>query len=109
MLQRHPLLLAEWLAARNLLARARGHAIKVVAAAAAILGAFAIVLVTLRSQFPAAFAWLLSYRVLTVVVIGAYAALVVSRQRRREEVRYTQFWLAAAPVKQYSRTLAILV
>jgi hypothetical protein len=109
MLQRHPLLLAEWLAARNLLARARAHALKVIAAVGAALGAAAVVLVTLRSQFPAVFAWLLAYRVLMLVAVAAYALFAVGRQRRRAEVRYTQFWLAAAPVRQYSRTLAILV
>jgi hypothetical protein len=109
MLQRHPLLLAEWLAARNLLARARAHALQVIAAGGAALGASAVVLVTLRSQFPAVFAWLLAYRVLMLVAVAAYSLFAVGRQRRRAEVRYTQFWLAAAPVRQYSRTLAILV
>src|SRR6185312_968223 len=109
MLQRHPLLLAEWLAARNLLARARAHALKVIVAGGAALGAFAAVLVTLRTQFPAAFAWLLAYRVLTLVAVAAYALFAVGRQRRSAEVRYTQFWLAAAPVRQYSRTLATFV
>ena len=109
MLQRHPLLLAEWLAARNLLARARAHALKVIAAGGAALGAAAVLLVTLRSQLPAVFPWLLAYRVLMLVAVGAYALFAVGRQRRRAEVRYTQFWLAAAPVRQYSRTLAILV
>ena len=106
MLQRHPLLLAEWLAARNLLVRARAHALKVIAAGGAALGASAVVLVTLRSQFPAVFAWLLAYRVLMLVAVAAYALFAVGRQRRSAEVRYTQFWLAAAPVRQYSRTLA---
>ena len=41
-LLRHPLLLAEWLAARNLLGRARTHAVVVVAAGAAILAAAAV-------------------------------------------------------------------
>jgi hypothetical protein len=109
MLQRHPLLLAEWLALRNLLARARAHATQVLVAAVAVLGAFGILLLTLRSQLPAVFASLLAYRVLMLVAIAAYAMLAVGRHRRRAEVRYTQFWLAAAPVRQYSRALAILV
>jgi hypothetical protein len=109
MLQRHPLLLAEWLALRNLVTRVRAHATKVVAAALATLGAFAVLLLTLRSQFPSSIAALLTYRVLTMIVIGGYAFSVVGKQRRRAEVRYTQFWLAAAPVRQYSRVLAILV
>lgn len=109
MLQRHPLLLAEWLAVRNLVARARAQALPVAAVGVGIIGAFAVVVLTLRSQFPAVFAALLAYRVLTMVAVAAYAFLAVGRQRRRAEVRYTQFWLAAAPVKQYSRTLAILV
>lgn len=109
MLQRHPLLLAEWLALRNLVTRARAHATKVVAAALATLGACAVFLLTLRSQFPSAIAALLTYRVLTMLVIAAYAFFAVGNQRRRAEVRYTQFWLAAAPVRQYSRALAILV
>jgi hypothetical protein len=109
MLQRHPLLLAEWLALRNLFTRARAHATKVVAAGLATIGASAVLLLTLRSQFPPAIAALLTYRVLTMIVIGAYAFSVVGKQRRRAEVRYTQFWLAAAPVRQYSRALAILV
>ncbi|HEY7639248.1 MAG TPA: hypothetical protein VH814_05955 [Steroidobacteraceae bacterium] len=109
MLQRHPLLLAEWLAVRNLVTRARAHLLAVVAAGAGIIVASAVVLLALRSQFPAMFAALLSYRVLVLVAVAVYAVLAVSGQRRRAEVRYTQFWLAAAPVKQYSRTLAILV
>jgi hypothetical protein len=109
MLQRHPLLLAEWLAVRNLLARARAHAVAVVAGGAGILGAAAVVLLTFRSQLPAVFASLLAYRVLMMVAVAAYAALALARQRRRAEIRYTQFWLAAAPVRQYSRSLAILV
>jgi hypothetical protein len=108
-LLRHPLLLAEWLALCNLLARARAHAVAVVAAGGGILGAFAIVLLTLRWHFAPVFAALLTYRVLTMVAIAAYAALNVGRQRRHAELRYTHFWLAAAPVRQYSRTLAILV
>jgi len=109
MLQQHPLLLAEWLAARNLRARARAHALKIIAGGGAALGAAAFVLVTLRQQFPAMFEWLLAYRVLMLVAVAAYALFAVGRQRRSAEVRYTQFWLAAAPVRQYSRSLAILV
>jgi hypothetical protein len=109
MLQRHPLLLAEWLAVRNLVARARAHAVAVIAAGIGILGAFAVVLIALGPQFPAVFTSLLEYRVLTMVAVGAYAAGSLARQRRRSEIRYTQFWLAAAPVRQYSRSLAILV
>ena len=109
MLQRHPLLLAEWLAVRNLVGRARAHTFKVLGAVAAALAALALVLLTLRSQFAAVLAWLIAYRVLMAVASVAYAALAVTRQRRRAEIRYTQFWLAAAPVRQYSRTLAILV
>lgn len=108
MLRRHPLLLAEWLALRNLLVRARGHALMVAAAGTAVVGALALLLLTLHSAFPAVFAWLLTYRVLTLVVVCACSALAVSRARRVAETRYEQFWLAAAPVKQYSRTLAIL-
>jgi hypothetical protein len=108
-LLRHPLLLAEWLAARNLLARARAQTAAVAAVAAGILGALAVVLMTLGSWLPDVFAALLAYRVLTIVAVGVYAAFSVSRERRRAEVRYAQFWLAAAPVRQYSRTLAILV
>ena len=109
MLQRHPLLLAEWLAVRNILARARAHAGRVAVAGVAVLGAFAVLLLTLRSQFSAVFGELIAYRVLTSVAVAAYAVYAVGRHRRRAEVRYTQFWLAAAPVRQYSRTLAILV
>lgn len=108
-LLRHPLLLAEWLAARNLLGRARANAMVVLAAAVAAVGALAVVMTALASQFPAVFTALLTYRVLTIVAVAAYAALAVGRQRQRAEIRYTQFWLAAAPVRQYSRTLAILV
>ncbi len=52
---------------------------------------------------------LLTYRVLTIAAVAIYAAFTVGSQRQRAEIRYTQFWLAAAPVRQYSRTLAILV
>lgn len=109
MLQRHPLLLAEWLAVRNLAGRAREHAVAVGAAGVGLLGGFAVLLVTLRAHFPVVFASLVAYRMLLLVAVAAYAALGMSRQRRRAEVRYTQFWLAAAPVRQYSRTLAVLV
>jgi hypothetical protein len=109
MLRRHPLLLAEWLAARNLLGRAKARAAMVLAVGAGILGALAVILLTLAPRFAAVFDALLTYRVATVAVIAIYAALTVGRQRQRAEIRYTQFWLAAAPVRQYSRTLAILV
>ena len=105
----HPLLLAEWLAVRNLLSRARAHAVAFIAAGAAVLVALTVVLLALGSSFEHVFGALLAYRVLTIVAIGVYAAFAVARQRQRAEVRYTQFWLAAAPVRQYSRSLAILV
>ncbi len=108
-LLRHPLLLAEWLAARNLLVRARAHAALVVAAGIGILGALIVVVLTLGSSGAAVFDGLVTYRVLTAIGIALYAALAVARQRERAEIRYTQFWLAAAPVRQYSRMLAVLV
>ncbi len=108
-LLRHPLLLAEWLAAHNLLGRAQAHATLVVAAGFGILGALVVVLLTFGSRLAAVFDTLLTYRMLMIVAVAAYAALVVGRQRQRAEIRYTQFWLAAAPVRQYSRSLAILV
>jgi hypothetical protein len=109
MLRRHPLLFAEWLAACNLLRRARAHAALVAAASAGTLVALAVLLLTFAARFRAVFDGLLDYRVLTIAAVGLYAAFAVSRQRERAEVRYTQFWLAAAPVRTYSRTLAILV
>lgn len=108
-LLRHPLLLAEWLAVRNLLGRARSHAATVLVASVAAVGALAVILLTLRSQFAAVFDARLAYRILTVVTVGLYAAFAVAGQRQRAEVRYTQFWLAAAPVRQFSRKLATLV
>ena len=108
-LLRHPLLLAEWLAAHNLLGRAKAHATLIVAAGVGILAALIVVLLTLGPRLAAVFEALLTYRVLMIVAVAAYAALVVGRQRQRAEIRYTQFWLAAAPVRQYSRSLAILV
>jgi hypothetical protein len=109
MLRRHPLLFAEWLAARNLLRRARAHAAVVVAASAGILAALAVVLLTFAPRFRAMFDGLFDYRVLTIAAIALYAAFTVGKQRQRAEDRYTQFWLAAAPVRTYSRSLAILV
>lgn len=109
MLRRHPLLFAEWLAARNLLRRTMAHAAVVVAAAAGILAALAVILLTFAPRFRAVFDGLLDYRVLTIAAIALYAALNVGKQRERAEIRYTQFWLAAAPVRTYSRLLAILV
>lgn len=109
MLQRHPLLLAEWLAARNLLGRAKAHAAIVLAVGLSGLGALAVILFTFAARFAAIFNGLLDYRVLTVAAIAIYAAFAVGGRRQRSEIRYTQFWLAAAPVRQYSRTLAILV
>jgi hypothetical protein len=109
MLRRHPLLLAEWLAARNLLQRARAHAASILVAAVGVLGALAAILFTFAPRFAAIFEGLLAYRVVTIAVIAIYAAFAAGSRRRRSEIRYTQFWLAAAPVRQYSRTLAILV
>ena len=109
MLRRHPLLFAEWLVACNLLRRAKAHASIVVAAIVGILAAIAVLFLTFAPRFRALFAGLLDYRVLTIAAIALYAAFAVSKQRERAEVRYTQFWLAAAPVRQYSRTLAIFV
>src|SRR5688572_30776642 len=109
MLRRHPLLLAEWLAARNLLQRARAHTAAILAVGLGALGALAVILLSLAPRFATMFDGLLTYRVLVVVLIAIYAAFTVGGQRQKAEVRYTQFWLAAAPVHQYSRTLAILV
>jgi hypothetical protein len=109
MLRRHPLLLAEWLAARNLPKRARAHMAAIVAAGTGVLGALAVILLTFASRFAALFEGLLTYRALVVVLIALYAAFAVGGRRQRSEVRYTQFWLAAAPVPQFSRTFAILV
>ena len=109
MLRRHPLLLAEWLAARNLLQRARAHTGAILAVGVGVLGTLAVILLSFAPRFAAVFDGLLTYRVLVVVLIAIYAAFVVGGQRQKAEVRYTQFWLAAAPVHQYSRTLAILV
>src|SRR5688572_14090910 len=109
MLRRHPLLRAEWLATRNLLKRARAHTAAILAAGAAALGALTVILLSFAPRFATMFDGLLTYRLLMVVLIAIYAAFVVGGQRQKAEVRYTQFWLAAAPVHQYSRTLAILV
>lgn len=109
MLRRHPLLFAEWLVACNLLRRARVRAAVVLAVIVGILAALAVFLLTFAPRFRALFGGLLDYRLLTVAAIALYAAFTVSKQRERAEVRYTQFWLAAAPVRQYSRALAILV
>jgi hypothetical protein len=107
--QQHPLLFAEWLAACNLLRLARAHAPAVLTAILAVLAALAVFLLTFAPRFRAVFEALLEYRVLTIAAVALYAAFAVGKQRERAEVRYTQFWLAAAPVRQYSRTLAILV
>ena len=109
MLRRHPLLFAEWLAVCNLLRRARAHAAVVVAASGGILVALAVILLTFAPRFRSVLGALLEYRVLTIAAIAIYAAFAVGKQRERAEVRYTQFWLAAAPVRQYSRTLATFV
>jgi hypothetical protein len=109
MLRRHPLLFAEWLVACNLLRRARAHAAVVLAVIVGILAALAVLLLTFAPRFRSLFDGLLDYRALVIAAIGLYAAFTVGKQRERAEVRYTQFWLAAAPVRQYSRTLAILV
>jgi len=109
MLRRHPLLLAEWLAARNLLRRAQAHAAIVLVAGVGVLGALAVILFTFAPRFTAIFDGLLTYRVVMIAVVAIYAAFAAGSRRQRSEIRYTQFWLAAAPVRQYSRTLAILV
>ena len=107
--QQHPLLFAEWLTACNLLRRAQAHAPAVSAAVLGVFVALAVFLLTFAPRFRAVFEGLLEYRLLTIAAVALYAAFAVSKQRERAEVRYTQFWLAAAPVRQYSRTLAILV
>lgn len=109
MLRRHPLLFAEWLAACNLLRRARAHASVVVGAGVGVVAALAVILMTFAPSFRALFEGLLDYRVLTIAAVALYVAFAVGKQRERAEIRYTQFWLAAAPVRQYSRALAILV
>lgn len=109
MLRRHPLLFAEWLVACNLLRGARAHASVVLAAIVGIFSALAVLLLTFAPRFRGLFAGLLDYRALVIAAIGLYAAFTVGKHRERAEVRYTQFWLAAAPVRQYSRTLAIVV
>jgi len=109
MLRRHPLLFAEWLVACNLLRRARAHAPVVLGTSVGILAAVAVVVLTFAPRFRGVFEALLDYRALLIAAVGLYAAFTVGKQRERAEVRYTQFWLAAAPVRQYSRTLAILV
>ena len=109
MLGRHPLLFAEWLVACNLLRRARAHAVVVLAVIVGILAALAVLLLTFAPRFRDLFDGLLDYRALVIAAVGLYAAFTVGKQRESAEVRYTQFWLAAAPVRQYSRTLAILV
>ncbi|HET9445919.1 MAG TPA: hypothetical protein VFO35_06655 [Steroidobacteraceae bacterium] len=109
MLRRHPLLLAEWLAARNLLQRAKAHAAAVLGVAFVVLGALTSILLTFAQRLAAVFDSLLSYRMLVAALIAIYAAFVVAGRRQRSEGRYTQFWLAAAPIPQYNRTLAILV
>jgi hypothetical protein len=108
-LRRHPLLLAEWLAAQNVLRRAKAHAVVVLGAGVGVLGALAVILLTFGPRFAALFDGLLEYRMLTSAAVALYAAFAVGGRRQRAEIRYTQFWLAAAPVRQYSRTLAILV
>ena len=112
MLRRHPLLLAEWLALRNLL-RGRGHMRR--KSCSLCLGdasaRLVVLLLTLRSHFPRV------VRRLARRIACWLIAVIGCRMRsqpwvssgERAEVRYTQFWLAAAPVRQYSRTLAILV
>jgi hypothetical protein len=109
MLRRHPLLFAEWLVACNLLRRARARAAVVVAALVGILAAVAVLLLSFAPRFRGLFDHLLDYRALVIAAIGLYAAFAIGKQRERAEIRYTQFWLAAAPVRQYSRILAILV
>jgi len=107
--QRHPLLFAEWLAVSNLLRRASTQAFVIVAASVGVLVALTLILLAFGSRFRAMFDGLLDYRVLTIAAVALYNAFRVAKQRERAEVRYTQFWLAAAPVRTYSRTLAILV
>src|SRR5215510_5930669 len=109
MLRRHPQLFAEWLVACNLLRRARAHAAVVLGASGGILSKLAVLILTFAPRFRGLFDALLDYRALVIAAVGLYAAFSVGKQRERAEVRYTQFWLAAAPVRQYSRALAIVV
>ena len=68
--QQHPLLFAEWLAACNLLRRARAHAFVVVASSVGTLVALAVVLITFAPRFRALFGGLLDYRALTIAAAG---------------------------------------
>jgi hypothetical protein len=107
-LLRHPLLLAEWIAAYNFVARARSHAAVIIVSGVAAVGALAVVLLTVRSRLVALFDILLNYRVLTMLAAAIYAVFAVAGRRRQAESRYAQFWLAAAPIRQHSRVFTML-
>jgi hypothetical protein len=96
-LQRHVVLLVEWLQLVNALKRWRAEwtalvAVSLAAAAVAILS----------SRVAAAITLLADYWVLTVVVTAVYAASSVARRRRRMHEMHSQSWLIAAPIPQAS-------
>jgi hypothetical protein len=107
-LLRQPLLLAEWIAARNRIARARPHAAAIAVVSVVAIGALAVVLLTAGSRLPALLDGLLNYRVLTMLVAAMFAAFTVARRVRHTAERYAKSWLIAAPIRPLSRGFALL-
>lgn len=102
---RNPLLLAEWIAVRNLVRRMRPRALTITLAFVALAVAAGTVLVTVGSRA----AVLIEHRFMTILVVGLYTAFFVTRQRRRAEVRSSESWLLAAPIALRQRRAALAV
>jgi hypothetical protein len=101
-LLRHPVLLAEWIAAINALRRLRTHATGAVLAGIALTGLVVATFATAADRIADLFEMLLSYRVLLVALVAIYVALAVSRRRERARAHHMRFWLAAAPIDPQS-------
>jgi hypothetical protein len=106
-LERHPVLLADWLAACNALRRStanRRRSLMVVAAA--LLGVTALAAAApLASRAANLVGTLCAYWVATFVVCAMYAAVSVSRRRRSSRQQFAGSWLVAAPMGH--RSLAV--
>lgn len=101
-LLRHPVLLAEWIAAINALRRLRTHATGVALAGIALTGMVVATFAAASGRAADLFERLLSYRMLLIALVAIYVALAGSRRRERARAHHNRLWLAAAPIEPAS-------
>jgi hypothetical protein len=103
---RHPVLLAEWLAARTALRRAMTHRHRWQIAAITVL--FAATAFALAGPLAAHAAGVVNvlyeYWVALFVASAMYAAVTVARRRRVSRREFAASWLVAAPIGQFSES-----